>query len=240
MTWGETVARVPTTSPPIAGRSAGCTRSASKRLLADRDPAHHRDADQGRKQPESARGDEVVRDDAGGLGRDDAELHRRQRPGDEIADQCRDPDRRQARGRVIADDQLESVERAGKGRAKGAGDAGGGPAADQDTQVAAAQAERPADARSEAARQLGVARLEADRCADAARPHGFGRHDEAADQRHATAPQGVRLDRIDLATRAPFGNHETQNAERNAAQERNGEGHARVERDAPGKALARL
>src|ERR1700727_1793020 len=71
---------------------------------------------------------------------DDIELGRRKMLRHQKTDQRRDADRRERGGRITADDQLKTVERAGQRRAERAGNAGGGAATDQDAQVAAAQA----------------------------------------------------------------------------------------------------
>ena len=155
------------------------------------------------------------------------------------ADQRRDADRRQAGGRIAADDQLETVERAGERRTERAGNAGGGAATDQDAQVAAAQAKGVADARGDAAGDLGVAGFQSDRGADAARPHGLRRDDHAADERHAAAVQRIGFDRIDLALRPPPGDHFAGDTEYDAAGERHQNRQPRIERQPPRQPLAR-
>ena len=87
--------------------------------------------------------------------------------GNEIAGHRGNADRRQARRRVAADDQLEGVEGARQGRAERAGDRGRRAAADHDPLVGAAQMKRTPERGGKAAGQLGVAGLEPDRGADA-------------------------------------------------------------------------
>ncbi|MGY4425137.1 hypothetical protein ACVWY2_007586 [Bradyrhizobium sp. JR6.1] len=53
----------------------------------------------------------------------------------------------------------------------------------------------------QAARKLGVAGLEPDRAADAARPDRLQRHDHAAAERHPAAIKRVGLDRVDFPGR---------------------------------------
>ena len=135
----------------------------------------------------------------------------------QVAEQRRHADRGQRGDRIAADDQLEAVEGAAQRRAEGAGDGRGGAAADQDAHVAAAQAKRLADLGGDAAGELGIAGFQADRGADAARPHGLRRHDQAAAQRHAAAVQRIGFDRVDLGA-APAGDVGGGQAEQQAAE----------------------
>ena len=179
-------------------------------------------------------------DDSHLLGTDDTELGRLKLARDQIAHQRRDPDRRQPVGRIAADDQLEAVKGAGERRAERAGNAGGGAAADQDAQVAAAQPERIADARGDAAGELRIAGLETDRSADPARPHRLRRDDDAAEERHAAAVQRVGFDRIDLALRPPPPDDLAGRAHHHAADERHGDGDIGIEREPRRQPLAVL
>ena len=149
--------------------------------------------------------------------------------GDQIAEQRRDGDRREAVRRVAADDQFEAVEGAGERRTERAGDSAGGAAANQDAQIGAAQPKCDADAGGNAAGQLGIAGLDADRSTDPARPDGLQRDDHAAEKRHASAVQRIRLDRIDLAIRPPSRDQFTGDAEHDAAGERHRNRDERIE-----------
>jgi hypothetical protein len=132
---------------------------------------------------------------------------------DQQSDQCRYRDRRQACDRVAADHQFERIEGARERRPEGAGDSSGRSAPDQHPKVPAAQAEFLPDERGDAARELGVARLQADRCADPARPHRLRCDDQAAAQRHAPAMKRVGFDRVHLACRAVSGNYDTRKSQ---------------------------
>ena len=77
--------------------------------------------------------------------------------------------------------------------------------------------------------QLGVARLDADRGAYAARPNRLRRNDNAAEKRHAAAMQRVGFDRIDLPLRPPAHDQFAGNAENEAADERHRNRHHRIE-----------
>ena len=167
-----------------------------------RDAAHEKNAERRRQQAKRGGEHEIVAGDGHRLGRHHAEVGAATSAPPEIrpAPRCRPaPGRR----RIAADDQFEAVKRAGERRAEGAGDAGGGAAADEDAQVAAAQAERIADARGDAAGKLRIAGLEPDRRADAARPYRLRRDDDAAEKRHAAAMQRIGFDRIDFPFRPP-------------------------------------
>ena len=155
------------------------------------------------------------------------------------ADQGRNPDRRKTDRRIAADDQFEAVERAGERRTERAGDAGGGAAADQDTQVAASQAKCIADARGDARRHLRVAGFEADRCPDAARPDGLQGDYQAAHERHAAAMQRIGFDRVDFAIRPPSPDQLGGNAKQDAAADRHQYRKPRIEREPPRQPLAR-
>ena len=189
ITCGVTIANPPTIAPPRLGRSSAGSLIRSSTVSKKLTPTITTMPNSAIARPTSAANSEVLVGDRGDLGRDDAELHRGEAAGDVIAEQCRDPDRREVRHRVVSDHQLEAVKRAGERRAERPGDAAGGAAADQHAQIGAAQAERTADPRGDAARELGVAGLHADRGADAARPHGLERDDQAPDRatsgRHA-------------------------------------------------------
>ena len=87
-----------------------------------------------------------MRGDDHAIRRDKAKVYRTERLRHQIADQRGDGDRRQAARRVAADNELETVEGAGKRRAESAGDAAGGAAADQNTQIGTPQPKRHADA----------------------------------------------------------------------------------------------
>ena len=223
MICGDTIANSPTTSPPTMVRSAGRSRMRANMFSLIATPRIRMIPSTRREQAERGGEHEIVRRDGGLLGRDDAELGRRQLARDQIADQRRDADRRQAARRIAADDQLEAVKGAGERRAERAGNAGGGAATDQDAQVAAAQPERIADARGKAARELRVAGLETDRGADAARPHRLRRDDDAAEERHAAAMQRIGFDRIDFPLRPPAPDDFAGNAEYDAADQRHRE-----------------
>src|SRR5262249_55349628 len=116
----------------------------------------------------------------------------------QIANQRCHAYRRKRSDRVAAYNQLEAIEGATERRAESTGDRRGGTAADQNTHIAPAQAERTPDHRSDAARDLCVSRLEANRGADTARPDGLGSYDQAAPHGHASPAQRVRLDRVDF------------------------------------------
>ncbi len=163
------------------------------------------------------------------VGADEADFLRRQDMGDQIAEQGSDRDRREAARRVTADDQLEPVERTGERRTKRTGDAAGGAAANQDAQIGAAQPECETKPGCNAARELGIAGLHSDRSTDPARPDGLQRDDQTAGERHASAMQRVRLDRIDFAIRPPSRDQFAGNAEQDTAGKRHGNRDERIE-----------
>ena len=77
-----------------------------------------------------------------------------------------------------------------------------------------------AEARGDAAAELGIAGLEPDRGADAARPDGLRGHDHAAAKRHAPAVQRIGLDRVDFPLRPPARDQPDRDAENDAAGQR--------------------
>ncbi len=140
--------------------------------------------------------------------------------------------------RIRADDQLESVEGAGQRRAEGRRDRAAGAAAHQHAQILAAQPPADAEPRGEAAADLGVAGLEADRRAATVRQHRLRRDEQALLERHAAAAQRVRLDRVHHGGPLPARAPEIDGAERKARQHRRGESGDR--RDPRGGAEARI
>jgi hypothetical protein len=84
------------------------------------------------------------------------------------AEKCGNGDRRQAVRRITANDEFEAVKSAGERGAESTGNSGSGTAADQNAQIGAPQPKAHADARGNAAGQLCIARLQADRGADPA------------------------------------------------------------------------
>ncbi len=120
---------------------------------------------------------------------------------DEIAGDRGYSNRRQAGRRIAADHQLKSIERARQRRPERAGNRGRGAAADHDSLIGTAQMKGAAQRGGDARGQLGVAGLQPDRGADAARPHRLQRHDDTAAKRHPPAMQRIGFDRIDLARR---------------------------------------
>ena len=229
ITCGATIANSPTRSPPIAVRSSRPQVDANKQDFAQRHAAHDENSGRRASRPISAAMSEIVRGDRHLIGRDDADLGRRQRVRHEVAEQRRDGDRRQAVRRIAADDQLEAVKRAGERRAERAGNSASGATADQDAQVGAPQPKRHADARGDAAGQLRISGLDADRRADAARPHRLRSDDDAAEKRHAAAVQRVRFDRIDLPFRPPAHDQFARDAEDDPAGKRHRDRHQRIE-----------
>ena len=207
-------------------------------LFAQRHTAQQRNSEHGGEEADGGGNNEIVGRHDHLVGRDNADLDRRKRVRDEVADHRRDCDRRQAVGRIAADDELEAVESAGERRTEGAGNSSGSAATDQDTQIGAPQPECRADARGKTARQLGIAGLEADRGADPARPDGLRRDDDAAEKRHAAAMQRIRLDRIDLPLRPPARDHFRGDAERQSAAERHRDRQHRIEAQQPRQAHA--
>ncbi len=121
--------------------------------------------------------------------------------GDEVAGHRRHADRGQAGRRIATDHKFESVERARQRRAERAGDRRRRAAADHDSLVVAAKVKAAAERCGEAAGELGIAGLEPDRAADAARPDRLQRHDHAAAERHPPAIKRVGFDRVDFAGR---------------------------------------
>ena len=159
--------------------------------------------------------------------------------GDQQAHDGGEGDRGEALNRIAADDELVRVESAGKRRAERAGNAAGGAATDQDAQIAAPQPESLPHERCDAARKLGVAGLQPDRCPHAARPHRLRRDDQAAAQRHAPAVQRVGFDRVDFARRPMTRKQDTGEPEAQSAEHRNQDRRVRIESRLRGQPLAR-
>ena len=145
---------------------------------------------------------------------------------------------REAKYGIAPDHDLERIEGAAERSAKRAGDPGGGSAADQNAQIAAAQPQRLPDPRRYRACELGVAGLEPDRGADAARPRRLARDDKAPGERHAPAMQRIGFDRVDLAARPFARDHRRNQTETEPAQQRNGQGQRRIERGLGGQRFA--
>ena len=87
--------------------------------------------------------------------------------GDKITRDRGDTDRRQAGRGISADHQLKGIKGAGERRPERAGDRGRGAAADHDALIAAAQMKAAAQRGGETAGELGIARFQPDRRADA-------------------------------------------------------------------------
>ncbi len=104
--------------------------------LAQRDAAHQRNAEEGGQQPYGGGNEEVLASDPRLRGNDD-KMRGSERIRGKITDNGGDRHRREAENRIAPDDHLERIESAAERGAKGAGDPGGGPAADQNAQVAA-------------------------------------------------------------------------------------------------------
>ena len=213
---------------------------AAEQSLAQGDAAHDHNAGRRAQKPDEGRDDEVVGRDHYPLWRNNAELSRRKRLRDEVADQCGDGDWRQAVGRVAADDELEPVEGTGQWRAEGSRDTASRAATDQYAKVGPPQPKCHADARRYAAGKLRVAGLEPDRSSDTARPHRFRRNNDAAEKRHAAAMQRIGFDRIDLPLRPPAGDQLARDAEYETADQRDRNGDRRIEPEHPRQAHARL
>jgi hypothetical protein len=170
--------------------------------------------------------------------RDDADFRRPQPMRNEVSDQCRDGDRRQAVRRIAADNELETVKGASERRPEGPRNSTGRAATDHDAKVRPPQAERHADARRDAARELGVAGLKPNRRPNPARPHRLDRDDDAAEKRHASAVQRIGFNRIDFPFRAPMSDQFTRHSERETAEQGNQNRNRRIEPKQPGEAHA--
>ncbi len=124
-------------------------------------------------------------------------------PDDQCAGERRHADRRQHRGRIVPDHQLERIERAGQWRIEGGGDRGGGAASDQSAQIAAPEAQPLAEPRRDAGTELRIGGFESDRSAEARRDDGEQGQVGAVVQRHLAAEERIGLDRIDDFARTP-------------------------------------
>ena len=202
------------------------------------DAAHQHDAEHGHHDAKHRGEQEILIGDGGHLRCDDAEMDGGETTGNEIADERSDPDRREARHRIVSDHEFEAVEGAGERRAECAGNASGGAAADQNAQVRAPQPEGAADPRCDAARELSVARLRSDRGPDAARPYRLQSDDHTSGKRHPAAMERVGLDGVDLAGRPPCRDEGVGDAQHQTAQRRHQHGQHRVEARQRRQALA--
>lgn len=158
---------------------------------------HHRDADQRAGQPQGDVDGVVARLELVGGGRRQRIGRRAQRVGHERPGQRGGGHRRQRRGHVGADDDLEGVERPGQRRAEGRGDRPGRAGADQGAHVGAAHAQDAAQLRTGARAHLGVGGLQPDRGAEAVGQQRLRGDDQVVAHRHAAAVQGVGFDRVD-------------------------------------------
>jgi hypothetical protein len=217
ITCGDIIASRPTTAPPSIGRKAGFTRSLANSTSQAATPRISAIPNTAATKPTPPVGRKNLRG--------------------QVADQGRHADRRQRCNRIAADDQLEAVKGAAQGRPESAGNGAGGAATDQHAHIGAAQTESLADLRGEAASELGIASFQADRSADAARPYGLRRHDQAAAERHTPAVQRIGFDRVDFGAASPrdIGRHQ---AEQQTAEARRGKGIKRIERDLARQSLA--
>ena len=116
---------------------------------------------------------------------------------------------------VGADDQFEGIESARQWGIEGAGDGGGGAAADQQAHVRSADTEHVAEARCHGGADLGVARFQPHRSADAVGKQGLADKGKAGADIHAAAMQGVRLNGVHRWAGPP--------AEQGPAEQANGE-----------------
>ena len=206
--------------------------------LAQRHAAHDGDADQRRHDPEHRRDREVAPEHVADRTDADADRQRRKRMRHEIAGHRGDADRRQAGRRIAADHQLEGIEGAGQRRAECAGDRRRGAAAHHDALVGAAQMKAAAERCREPAGQLGIARFQSDRGADAAGPDRLQRYDDAAAKRHPPAMQGIGLDRVDFARRPPAQQQQERYAEQEAAEARHQKRPPRLDAELGGQPVA--
>ena len=170
--------------------------AAGESLLHQRHGPHDED---GERRADQAQQDEqkiVAGHHLRHLGDDDGRAHHAERLRRQIAEQRRRQHRRHMGNGIDADDQLEGIEGAGQRRMEGGGDAACRAASHQHPQVRAAQAELLADGGGDAGAPLGIARLHADRGAEAVADHRLAGEDDAVEQRHAPAFQRIRLDGI--------------------------------------------
>jgi hypothetical protein len=150
----------------------------------------------------------------------------------------RHDDRREGRQRIRADHQLEGVERAGERCLERGRDRSGGAAADQQAQIVAPQAEGAPEAGRERGADLGVARLQPDRRADAVGQDGLGRHEQAVAERHASAIQGVGFDRVDGAAVPPLCDAEAGQPDCQPSHRQHADRPQRVQADGAGQPVA--
>src|SRR5271165_335756 len=155
------------------------------------------------------------------------------------ADDRRDHHRGEGGDRVGADHQLVRIEGARQRRVERACDGGRRAAAHHQAHVAASQPEHAPEPAAHAAADLRVGRFQPDRRAGAVRHHRLQHDDPAVAHRHAPAVQRVRLDRVDRALGAPFGERQPDHSEQQAACDRDDQRPRRRQRHRAGKPLPR-
>ena len=139
---------------------------------------------------------------------------------DECPGQRRDANRGQGLQRIGADNQLEGVEGSGQRGIEGRCDRAGGAATDEGADVVAAKAEPSAEPRRERGPELRLGRLEPYRSAKPAREQCHADQAQAVADRHPTAEQRVRLDRIDNLALAPVPQQRSGEADEQAPEHR--------------------
>ena len=147
--------------------------------------------------------------------------------------------RRQRPHAIASEDQLVGIEGAGQRRIEGCRDGRGRSGADEDPLVEAAQLEVLADLGQQSGAELGIARLHADGDAGGVRDDRRDEQAQAVDHRHASAMQGIGLDRVDDLVRPKASHDERGHAEHEAADQRDDEDTVRVDADAAAERVVR-
>ena len=166
-------------------------------VLDECDRPHRHDADQGRPEAKEQEQHIIASAQCHGARHLEQGLCSRNGVHREVSAQGRGGDRRQRLQRVAADDQLESVERAGERTVEGGGDGRGRSASDQQAQILAPQPERLPGLRGETGARLRIGGLQAGASAKAHGDHRYERQIQAVPHGHAPAIKRVRLDGID-------------------------------------------
>jgi hypothetical protein len=195
--------QIPEHDPAQCRARPGRQRGALRPLLdeGDADHRHNRQksgdkTDQGKNGVVRRGQIDVIVDDENRLVANDLALHQR---GEDRGQHHR----YEGRQRVAADNQLEGIKRAGKGRVERGGDRRRRAAADKSSQITSAKMQIAAEPRGNAGAKLCIGGFKPNRCTHTRRQDGQPGEAQAVAQRHVSAMQRVGFNRVDDVARLP-------------------------------------
>ena len=175
----------------------------AKQRLGRGHSLHDRDAEPGRGKAEAEKGEIVEPPDRDFMAHDKNRVRPDEPSDNERSRQGADADRGQRLQGIDADDQLEGVEGTSEGSIERRRNCAGGATADKSTDIVPAQARRSAEPGRERGPNLRIGRFEPHRGAKSAGKQRQKDEPQAVTDRHPSAEQRVRLDRVDNLALTP-------------------------------------